>query len=199
MSTDLDRVLEAFPGSEVVADDPGSAPVAPVAPPVPPRGGEGRLAPASGPVGELVAAVDAMVEHFRVNEPARLERPGWQRIVAALDAAAYLPDPSAPGVQLRSGASDTETAAAWAALPGSGTQRRDVLDALSSSGDAGLCDHEIAEALSMNPSSVRPRRGELVSGGWVEDSGLRRRTPSGADAAVWVVSEAGRRSMRHPA
>jgi hypothetical protein len=37
----------------------------------------------------------------------------------------------------------------------------------------------------MNPSTQRPRRVELVEGGWVEDSGERRPTRSGMDAVVW--------------
>jgi predicted ArsR family transcriptional regulator len=49
----------------------------------------------------------------------------------------------------------------------------------------GATDEEIAEALSMNPSSARPRRVELVAAGIVEDSGFRRRTHSGRKATVW--------------
>ena len=142
-----------------------------------------------------MASVEAMVGWFRENEPARLERAGWKRIVAALDDCARLPDPDAPGVKLRTGAGATEEAAAEAVFPVSGTQRRAVLDAIAGAGESGLCDHEVQDLLGLNPSSVRPRRGELVDAGWVEDSGLRRCTPSGVEAVAWCLSAAGRRAL----
>jgi DNA-binding IclR family transcriptional regulator len=45
-------------------------------------------------------------------------------------------------------------------------------------------DEEIATELSMNPSTVRPRRGELVRRGLVVQDGTRR-TASGRMATVW--------------
>jgi hypothetical protein len=72
-------------------------------------------------------------------------------------------------------------------LPKTGTQRSRVLEAIRRQG--GLTDEEIADRLGMNPSSVRPRRQELQKAGWVEDSGDRRPTASGAQAIVWMVVE----------
>lgn len=72
-------------------------------------------------------------------------------------------------------------------LPKTGTQRSRVLEAIRRQG--GLTDEEIADRLGMNPSSVRPRRQELQKAGWVEDSGDRRPTASGAQAIVWTVVE----------
>lgn len=189
----VDAVLATFPGAELV-DEAGAAPERPSRRRAGPPGPRRPSGSPAGAWGELMASVEAMVGWFKENEPARLERAGWKRIVGALDACAALPDPS-PGVALRSGAGDTERAAAEAVFPVSGTQRRSVLDAIAAAGDDGLCDHEVQERLGMNPSSVRPRRGELVDGGWVEDSGVRRPTPSGAEAVAWVLTVAGRRAL----
>jgi hypothetical protein len=81
---------------------------------------------------------------------------------------------------------DTSFEAAERVLPVSGTQRAKVFDALSLS---GLTDEEIGLVLKMNPSSVRPRRGELVNEGWVKDSGKRRKTDAGYNAIVWQITE----------
>lgn len=51
----------------------------------------------------------------------------------------------------------------------------------------GLTDHQLQDFLAMNPSTERPRRVELVRAGLVRDSGLRRLTPSGRKAVVWVA------------
>ena len=52
----------------------------------------------------------------------------------------------------------------------------------------GFTDDEAIAALKMNPSSFRPRRGELVEVGMLKDSGQRRKTASGRSAVVWVVA-----------
>ena len=49
----------------------------------------------------------------------------------------------------------------------------------------GQTDEEMQDWLPMNPSTQRPRRGELVKAGLVEDSGEKRRTRSGRWATVW--------------
>lgn len=94
------------------------------------------------------------------------------------------------------GAPDTQRQAAVAIYPASGTARRRVLDAIALSGDGGLTDEDMQDALNMNPSTQRPRRVELVEGGWVEDSGKRRSTASQRDAAVWVLTDRGRAEWR---
>jgi predicted ArsR family transcriptional regulator len=55
----------------------------------------------------------------------------------------------------------------------------------------GATDEEIADGLAMNPSTVRPRRGELVDDGRVVAAGSRE-TRSGRRAVVWRVSAASR-------
>lgn len=86
---------------------------------------------------------------------------------------------------------DTEEAAAFAVMPRTGTQRMAVLAAIRDAGD-GMTDEEITAHLDMNPSSVRPRRQELEIGGWVMDSGARRKVQSGQEAIVWVLTPDGR-------
>lgn len=66
-------------------------------------------------------------------------------------------------------------------------QRR-VLEFLRQAGDAGATDEEIQIGLAMNPSSQRPRRGELVDAGLVVEAGTRK-TRSGRLATVWRVKQ----------
>lgn len=63
---------------------------------------------------------------------------------------------------------------------------------LNRRGEQGATDHELQTALRMNPSTVRPRRVELVERQLVIDSGRRRPTKSGRLAVVWVVREPAR-------
>jgi predicted ArsR family transcriptional regulator len=48
-------------------------------------------------------------------------------------------------------------------------------------------DEEIADQLEMNPSTVRPRRGELARRGLIVEAGTRR-TTSGRMATIWKKS-----------
>lgn len=80
---------------------------------------------------------------------------------------------------------DTSHEAARAVMPKTGTQRRAVLDFVSSRQEHGATDLEIQHALVMNGNTERPRRIELVEAGYLVDSGLRRRT-GGRDMIVWV-------------
>ena len=90
---------------------------------------------------------------------------------------------------------DTQTAAAAAALPQSGTQHARVLEAIRQAGPAGLTDLEIAVALGLAENSVRPRRLELSTPGedgqppLVVDSGERRETAGGNPAIVWRANQ----------
>jgi len=55
----------------------------------------------------------------------------------------------------------------------------------------GFTDEELVEGLvpgSVSPSGVRTRRNELVRGGWLRDSGYRRRTRSGREAIIWTLT-----------
>jgi hypothetical protein len=87
---------------------------------------------------------------------------------------------------------ETERRAAIEVYPRSGTARRRVLDYIAASGDRGATDEEISLALRMRLYTAAPRRNELLRDGWVEDSDRRRRTTTGARAAVWVLTSAGR-------
>lgn len=84
--------------------------------------------------------------------------------------------------------SATSRQAAEDAKPGAATERRKVLLYLQSRGEDGATDEECQLALSMNPSTQRPRRVELVRSGLVKDSGRKRRTASGREAVVWTVA-----------
>lgn len=101
------------------------------------------------------------------------------------------PDPTEDTTTTGAEHPDTSRQAALLALPRTGTQRHRVLTAIRASGDRGLTDSELGDRLGMNPSSVRPRRGELVQGMHIKDSGRRRATPSGAEAIVWVANTPG--------
>lgn len=102
-------------------------------------------------------------------------------------------DPGAAGAgKVRRGARETSASAAVLAEPRTGTNRRAVLDAVAAvSRDprtVGLTDVEIQRATGINPNSARPRRVELVDGGWLADSG-RTREHFGREHTVWVLTE----------
>lgn len=102
-------------------------------------------------------------------------------------------DPGADGAgKARSDGSATMRAAALLAEPRSGTNRRAVLDAVSAVArdprTVGLTDVEIQRATGLNPNSARPRRVELVDGGWLADSGATREH-HGREHTVWVLTE----------
>lgn len=59
----------------------------------------------------------------------------------------------------------------------------------------GVTDEQIATATGLGLNTVRPRRGELVSQGLVEDSGQRGRTATGSPAIIWRVTDAGRQQQ----
>lgn len=82
--------------------------------------------------------------------------------------------------------SETSRQAAVAIAPTSGTLRAKVLAFIQTRGAAGATDEEIAQALGLNPSTARPRRIELVRGGFIEKRGTRK-TSSGRAADVWVA------------
>lgn len=113
------------------------------------------------------------------------------------------PGVNTPGKE-RAGSSDTTNAARWAVMPRTGSQRHRILEAFVSDHNAlygrahpegGWTDDELIVTLRMTHQSVGPRRGELVAGGWLEDSGLRRPTRAGLDAIVWTLTPAGRERL----
>lgn len=91
----------------------------------------------------------------------------------------------------------TTKLAALKVLPRTGTQRAEVLDAIIGAGARGMTDAELQRSLGMNPSTERPRRVELVQGGWIIDSG-QKRVSAGADLSiVWVLSLVGRARLQN--
>jgi hypothetical protein len=105
----------------------------------------------------------------------------------------HLLDPSQPriGASHRD-AGDTESGAALAQLPKSGTDRRKVLNFIGEQGERGATDEELSLGIPLRLYTAAPRRNELRDGGWVVDSGRRRPTTTGTAAIVWVLSPAGR-------
>ena len=57
---------------------------------------------------------------------------------------------------------------------------------------SALTDGEIETVTLLSANAVRPRRGELVEAGFVEESGGTRKTPAGRNATVWRITAAGR-------
>lgn len=80
---------------------------------------------------------------------------------------------------------DTSRAAAEAIEPSAGSLRGMVLDLIRYRGNA--TDDEIESELDLRHQTASARRRELVLGGLIFDSGLRRKTRSGRNAIVWVA------------
>lgn len=82
--------------------------------------------------------------------------------------------------------------------PNPGTAGRVILDAVAEVARnpriAGLTDLELAEITRLSPNTVRPRRGELVTGGWLLDSGSTR-LHHGKAHRVWVLSDKAAREI----
>lgn len=95
----------------------------------------------------------------------------------------YRPEPAPPAQRH----SPTSVLAAEAIEPRVATLRRTVLEYMRGRGEDGATDEEVQDALHMNPSTERPRRVELVMGGFVRDSGRTRKTRSNRSATVWVA------------
>lgn len=83
--------------------------------------------------------------------------------------------------------SDTSREAAVQARSFAGTVRGRVLEAIQGAGDDGMTDDEIEALLHLRHQTASARRRELVRGGFVRDSGERRKTRSGCSATVWVA------------
>lgn len=102
-----------------------------------------------------------------------------------------LPDPAAR-VQARhhANARDTEVVAAQMVTPRAGTMRAEILNLLYP--DHGYTHEELATAMGRLNNSVSPRVTELTHMGWIHDSGIRRLTPTGAPAIVWILTDRGK-------
>lgn len=82
---------------------------------------------------------------------------------------------------------DTQEAAAFGAFPRSGSLRRKVYDVIAGYGSIGVTDDYVEQRLGREHQSISARRRELVLGGFIVDSGMRRKTRSGKSATVWVA------------
>lgn len=60
----------------------------------------------------------------------------------------------------------------------------------------GLTDHEMAALAKRLYTSLGVRRKALVNKGLIVDSGMKRPTPTGSDAIVWRITDAGQALMR---
>lgn len=84
---------------------------------------------------------------------------------------------------VRGSATSMEAAASLTPETLSGMQRR-VFEFIRDRGKEGATDEECQRELGMNPSTQRPRRGELADAGLIVESGTRL-TASRRRAAVW--------------
>lgn len=80
--------------------------------------------------------------------------------------------------------------AAFSMIGRAETIRDRVLALIRGSCD-GLTDEELTEMMGLNPSTVRPRRIELMNRGLITDFG-RRRNHSGRLALIWVATRTAR-------
>jgi len=152
----------------------------------------------SDPRRDLAPRARALAEHAAelhawAVRAGRADKAGWSeldRLVSRVLEA--LPELSDAGAN-QLGASheygpETERAAAYRNMPKSGSQRLRVLECLYAAGLRGRTDQEMEEILGLKRPSPGSRRGELVQGGWVKDSGRRRATDLGNLAVVWVLT-----------
>ena len=125
-----------------------------------------------------------------MHEPSACDRDGVVTDQGSLfDGGLSDPGEDRPGLHQRPGdAAETQRRSAYEVMPATGTWRRRVLRAIWQRGEDGATDDELQVLLDLNPSTERPRRVELVDGGWIEDSSRRRRTRSGHSAVVWTLT-----------
>lgn len=105
------------------------------------------------------------------------------------------------GVSLTPNQAATSQAAAHVAWPRAGTKRAAVLEAVAATGDYGATDDDLAFDLDLPGNTVRPRRGELVTAGWITQARdadgrpITRPSEQGNDAAVWVLTDAAKQHV----
>ena len=85
-------------------------------------------------------------------------------------------------------ASKTSREAAERIRPLTSVDRQKVYEALFQSGERGLTDAEIRQMTGLASDTARPRRCELVTGGFVRDSKRTRPSPSGNAMKVWICT-----------
>jgi hypothetical protein len=107
-----------------------------------------------------------------------------------------------PG-KVRADAPGTSRAAAQSITLKTGTARWAILERVWLAGavdtyvmrySGGCTDYELQRDLAMNPSTERPRRGELVDAGLLRDAGTR--THDGSEWTVWTITQKGADAYR---
>lgn len=135
------------------------------------------------------SAGDLLVERGRFVAAIAASAPGT--VVPGRGVAADRADANGAG-QARTGARATSRRAALDVLPKTGNQRRRVLDAVVAVARnpqiVGLTDVQLAHATGLGANSVRPRRVELVDGGWLEPAEVTREH-NGREHTVWVLTQ----------
>ena len=89
---------------------------------------------------------------------------------------------------------DTSDAAAAAASAFVGTHEQRILAFLDSAGSKGGTKDEIGTGTGLAAIAVSRRMKALQERGRVLDSGMRRKTPAGKEAIVWVSVQATRKT-----
>lgn len=144
-----------------------------------------RLALEGAPAGVLLAEKQAFVAACASLAPQKARR----RLLA--------PPDSPEAGQAHTEGARTSKLAALQVMPKTGGQRRRVLEAVASVArnprTVGLTDPEIQSMTGLGQNSERPRRVELVRGGWLEDSG-HTRPHAGSEHIVWVLTEQAQRA-----
>ena len=79
--------------------------------------------------------------------------------------------------------------AAAAAKTNAESDRAKMLAAYELAGETGMTDDEMHVLTGLNPDSIRPRRGELIRDGLVNETSKTRKTRKGCMATVYVAKE----------
>lgn len=94
----------------------------------------------------------------------------------------------------------TSAQAAAAIKPSAPSLRRQVCQYIADQGARGATDDEVQKGLAMNPSTERPRRGEVWAYGLCTNAlGEVRKTASLRSACVWHVTAKGLEALGMPA
>jgi hypothetical protein len=87
--------------------------------------------------------------------------------------------------------SATSRASALAAAPKFSERMLSLLAMIAMRRDVGVTDEEGQANMELDGNSYRPMRVTLYKHGYIEDSGVTRKTKSGRSAVVWRVTESG--------
>jgi len=112
--------------------------------------------------------------------------------LTALESAATVDHPG----KVRNDAPATSRAAAQAITLKTGSVRWSILEMLwmTANTSGGCTDYEIQKHLALNPSTERPRRGELADAGLIQP--LETREHMGSAWTIWGLTQAGADAYR---